>query len=293
MYIKNQSISDFFWIQDFSKNSDIYGFNQVISSNNDSEPWIFLLGKERSLYDYPLSSVYQLHKKIGSETLLVLCQSLTNAQWNGKRYWINTQRNISNFNMNLFCRISRELSDATWRLQEHISWAIHQVLEHNSSWSIVKIAYPFHFVIDDKKVAWHLIQKKNLDDDTAYLRIWIWVNTALKVPELPDNDQLSQWVFHGVHSLNLHEENWIQLSQQFRDTILDSIKQTNPNIHTEYLNHLNLQPKDMVEVYHDDGSIQFDKRIDVWNFVTVDSNWFVELNHRKIESNDIHLIKKK
>jgi biotin-(acetyl-CoA carboxylase) ligase len=293
MYIKNKEVADFFGIKEFenSKNFEAFGQNLELTTNDQEN--IILLGQERTLYDYKLKDISKVYSKIGERVLMTLCQWLTDARWNGDRKWINTQSGISNFNVNIFTTIPQfDRMNSVWSLQEQISTAIAKTLtETVYEWKI-SIAYPFHYLVDEKKIAGHLIQAASIDAMHLFVRIGIWMNSTTFCPKLPDDDQLAKYIFNKTSSICMPPSLWINFANWLAENITASIESGSK--HAEYLQLLNIQPGNSVSIFEDNGTTQFWEQLAQWKFMKIDSVWSIKLDTQSLASwRDYHIIKTK
>ena len=283
----NNSLTKFFGISEDDTNSGWDTLGKDSYHIQDDDTGIILLWQERTLYDYPLATIYDLYSKIGSEVLMILCTSLTAARGSGERKWINTQWNTSNFNANICLKVSREISEQVWNLQERISVAIADtlLLYHPD----IHINYPFHYTINGGKVAWHLIQKIRLDSEYDFLRIGIGTNTAPMPPRLPNNDQLAQDLFRSSYSLDIPSVQWIDLAKKYKENIKTSLQ--GDSRHHDFLEYLNLKEWDPIEVYEDNGTIQFGSMIVRWVFWSLDTDGSIVIGKIPLERREYHIKK--
>lgn len=286
-WTNNNSLTKFFGISE----NDIHNGWDTLGKDSyhiqDDDTGIILLWQERTLYDYPLATIYDLYRKIGSDVLMILCTSLTAARGSGERKWINTQWNTSNFNTNICLKVSREISEQVWNLQERISVAIADtlLLYHPD----VHINYPFHYTINGGKVAWHLIQKIRLDSEYDFLRIGIGTNTAPMPPRLPNNDQLAQDLFRSSYSLDIPSVQWIDLAKKYKENIKTSLQ--GDSRHHDFLEYLNLKEWDPIEVYEDNGTIQFGSMIVRWVFWSLNTDGSIVIGKIPLERREYHIKK--
>ena len=283
----NNSLTKFFGISEDDTNSGWDTLGKDSYHIQDDDTGIILLWQERTLYDYPLATIYDLYSKIGSEVLMLLCTSVTSARGSGERKWINTQWNTSNFNANICLKVSREISEQVWNLQERISVAIADtlLLYHPD----IHINYPFHYTINGGKVAWHLIQKIRLDSEYDFLRIGIGTNTAPIAPRLPNNDQLAQDLFRSSYSLDIPSVQWIDLAKKYKENIKTSLQ--GDSRHHDFLEYLNLKEWDPIEVYEDNGTIQFGSMIVRWVFWSLNTDGSIVIGKIPLERREYHIKK--
>ncbi len=276
MYIKDKGTADFFGVPDIEPSSWIQAFGQEMHYQAwQLYPNTILLGKERTLYDYKITDIYEVYKRIGEQVLIVLSQWLSAARWNGERSWINTQHNTSNFNMNMFLTIPRAQADNIWGLQEIISVAIAKALSGILPKWEIEIAYPFHYLKAWGKVAGHLAQKVGIDDGNSFVRIGIGINSAMMPPKLPENDELAKRLFTAPTSINITPRIWPALAEILGKNIQQALAAWQS--HDEYLKFLNLKKWDQVTVYSDTGGIEFWKKLADWIYDRVSNRGDIEL----------------
>ncbi len=289
MYIQNPEVAHFFWVNLIPSTKKIEVFSRELTHYGElRREWILLLWNEQTLYNYPLQDVHAVYEKIWRDILMILCTGLSRAKWSWKREWINTQNNVPNFNMNLCLPIRESLSKNIWNLQERISVAIANVL-NNYSWDqAIAITYPFHYTMDWGKVAGHLVQKMNIDNNSSFLRIGIGVNTADIAPELPQNDNLVGQIFTRPTSIKIPSDKWVDLAMNFYEAIHSSLDDRSK--HDEYMEYLNLKKWDHIAIYQDDGSNQFSRILYSDNFKYLDTEGNIITNSHTIWW-DHHIVK--
>lgn len=286
MYIRNNTVAWFFGIESWWSSLSIGSpFWELIQSHGYENT--ILLGKERTLYDYDLQCIYEFCKKYSHNILTILCEWLSSARWNGTRRWINTQDERSNFSVNIFVTLPKNQYQSVQDLQERIAMGIMTTLSWVSTRHI-NIAYPFHFLQDGGKIAGHLVQKKNIDKNTEFLRIGIGINTNTQVPRLPDNDELAQRLYWQPSTLSLEPSRWIALANNLRENIIHSLESSR---HDDYLNSLNIENWDTVEITHDNGTISFWEILKRWQFDTINTDGKIHLiwEMRTLELWDYHM----
>lgn len=290
MYIQDRDVAQFFQV-DYPHNdqSAIEGLSRKLFQNSDENDGIVLLWEERTLYEYNITKMYDLFGQVGSDVMMVLCSSLTAAKWSSERKWINTQQHISNFNVNICLRVSREISNSVWALQEKIATAITQTLIRLRPDHQFQIAYPLHYLMDGWKVAGHLVQKIRLDAENDFLRIGIGTNTANIPPVLPKNDHLAEHLFSAPNSVYLGPEEWIRLAKKYKENILLLLQ--SDSAHSEYIQFLNIKRGDSIEIYEDLGTHQFWGRLHGWVFDTIHPDGSVAINRTTLPHQDYHIKK--
>lgn len=286
MYIKDsESTAKFFGISETDTNNNWGILGKNLNHIQDNDTGIILLWQERTLYDYPLITIYDLYAKVGSEVLMILCSSLTAARWSGERKWINTQEHISNFNVNICLKVPRDISSQVWNLQERISVAIADTLKDIHP--AVSIAYPFHYLLGGWKVAWHLIQKIRLDSDFDFLRIGIGTNTSSLPPRLPMNDHLARHLFSEPNSLHIPPHLWIDLAKCYKVNIRKSLQWDSR--HSDFLQYLTLKKWENIEVYEDNGTTQFGSLIARWVFDSLNPDGSIVIDNSVLAKKEYHI----
>lgn len=287
MYIKDSETAHFFGISPWEAWESLEGFSKKLIHIPHHEKGIILLWKERTLYDYTLQSIYDFYRQVGSDILMILCSSLTAARWSGERRWINTQQHNANFNVNICVAVSREVSHQIWNLQERIAVAIAKTLSEIKPENQIQIVYPFHYLMDGSKVAGHLVQKIQLDQNFDFLRIGIGTNTATLPPWLPKNDHLAQYLFSRAHSLDISHDRWIPLAKQYWKNIQIALQWDTS--HREYLEYLSMRKWDTIEVYEDNGTTQFGTLISRGIFDTLDSDGSITIDNNVLANREYHI----
>lgn len=297
MYITQPDVAQFFWVTDSSNNKHIdflwHNFAEypITDEEKDSNSRIMLLGKEQTLYNYSLVELYKQYQSMRVDSLMLLCTGLSAARWNGQRTWINTQNNTSNFNLNLCLTLPSEVCLNIWNLQERISVAITLALSDiHFERDKLAIAYPFHYTINSGKVAGHLVQKMDIDNDNSFIRIGIGVNTSEDdLPLLPDNDDLARHLYEEPASIEVSPNRWIMMSDYFRSAIQDSL--VGETKHQEYLKLSSIKNWDYISIYADNGTTQFGERIDHGEFETIHPDGSIKIDNSILPPWNYHIKK--
>ena len=258
----------------------------------ESQEWedgTIILEKKETLYNYRLAHIRDYLEKIKRDTLIVLCEWLTNARGNGQRHWVNMQNGNANFNANIFL-YTEKLSNP-WELQERISTAIANILSQYTDWEVT-LHYPFHYTNSWAKIAWHLVQSIGVDSERDFLRIGIWVNTAPVSPRLPHNDHLSTRVFQWTHTINIMQPGWIDFAQIIQEWVTRHLTQSD-DYHDMYLAKLQLKKGDYINIYRDTGSkdIEEDRRLlQNVEFLGITETWCIITAQGILPNGDYHIV---
>lgn len=288
MYIQNPEVAHFFGINSSPSTEKIQVFSRELAQYAQwKTDWVLLLWKEKTLYEYSLREVYKVYQRIEQEVMMILCTGLTKAKWSGNRNWINTQNDISNFNLNICLPVATSVSENLWDLQERISVVIANVLSNIAIDGDIGITYPFHYTLNWWKVAGHLVQKMNLNSEFDFLRIGIGINTAPVAPELPKNDDLAKYLFAKPTSIEILPNQWVNLATWLWKAIHASLSDTSK--HEEYLQYLNIKKWDRITVYQDDGSIYFHGTLFSDKFRTIDPNGKIITNSHVVAYSNNHI----
>jgi biotin-(acetyl-CoA carboxylase) ligase len=160
-----------------------------------------------------------------------------------------------------------------WSLQEQISTAIAETLAGTNPGKKVEIAFPFHYLLDGKKIAGHLIQVARKNTTQNFVRIGIWVNSTLLPPKLPENDQLAQDIYSKTASLCIPPKSWIAFAQSLAESIVSSTQ--NWSQHTKYLEYLSIKSWQDITLFEDNGSTQLWEKLREWRFQTIQPTWSI------------------
>jgi biotin-(acetyl-CoA carboxylase) ligase len=132
------------------------------------------------------------------------------------------------------------------------------------------------------------VQKKSISNDTDFLRIGIGINTDSQTPQLPSNDQLAQTLYSEPTTLSIGPERWIDLASNLRTNIMKSL---DINQHENYLRSLNIKHWDDIQIWGDDGTITFWKKMARWQLDTIDRDGNIHLiwETSSIRLSDYHI----
>jgi len=256
---------------DTQKSETLWYFSNIPAKKDEIKSTLIVLPKRTSLWWVSMDYFDKIMKETKSDLLWVMCMKLTSPRWSQSRRWISYQNWQSNFNVNIIFKKYSEFI-RSWELQQKISLSIAETLT-NFSWNRgVEIIPPFHYCIDKRKVAWHLVTQDQIWDQWI-IRIWLGINTNSDI-QLPENDDLWNWLFNGTSSLWLTQKNWIEIYQRLvakiDNNVICNFSNCTPNISKRFFEFLSIKLWDHINIYKDNWTTKFWDFIDQWLISAID-----------------------
>lgn len=269
-------------------------YSSNISSDNANNNTLIVLPQRTSLWWVSMDYFDHIMESTQSDLLWVICMKLTNPRWSQSRRWISYQNWQTNFNINI---VFKKWSETTrsWDLQQKISVSIAETLTQFSWNRGVEIIPPFHYCIDKRKVAWHLVTQDQIWDQRI-IRIWLGINTVWNI-ELAWNDDLWNWLFNGTNSLWVRKEDWIKIYQslveRLSNNLISRVSKYDSQITKKFFDLLSVKRWDFIKIYKDNWTINFWDFIDQWVISDIDyEKWVFIVNNKNYDIWSYFFVKK-